>query len=76
MYLKNGLAEKKEGEREGGKGGGGKGKKGKIQSIRGKARKWGGTHFEAHAYLSQQPNKAGPQRKKKFSFFEYSGSHL
>lgn len=30
----------------------------------GKARKLGGTHFKAHAYLSQQPNKAGPQRKK------------
>ena len=57
MYLKNGLAEKgtEEGRTE---------KKGKIRSIMGKARKWGGTDFEAHAHLSQQPHKAGPQRKK------------
>lgn len=66
--MKHGLAEKKEREKERGEGereereerGGGKNKN---SEYKGKARKWEGTHFEAHAYLSQQPNKAVPQRK-------------
>lgn len=50
MYLKNGLAERERGGRQGGREGGGK--RDNPKSDGGKARELGGTHLQARAYLS------------------------
>lgn len=58
MYLKNGLAERREGGTEG--------RRGTTLSTTGKARP-GRTHFQARAYLSQQPQQV--HKGKKFGSF-------